>query len=103
MSMMVVMNKRKYDSLPEEVKKVIDDTTGLVMSQEAGKVYDDTNEPMKNLCMKKGMQVLQLPEAEKQKLEALSKPLRDKWVQEMEAKGMPGKAILDAAEKLTNE
>lgn len=40
MSMMVVMNKRKYDSLPDDIKKVIDETTGMVMSQEAGRVYD---------------------------------------------------------------
>jgi TRAP-type transport system periplasmic protein len=103
MSMMVVMNKRKFESLPEDIKKAIDATTGLAMSREAGKVYDDTNAPMKNLCMKKGMQVLQLPIEEKKKLEALSKPLREKWVQEMEAKGRPGKAILDAAVKLTGE
>jgi TRAP-type C4-dicarboxylate transport system substrate-binding protein len=103
MNMMVVMNKRKFESLPEDVKKAIDATTGLVMSQEAGKVYDDTNVPMRNLCVKKGMQVLQLPMEEKQKLQALSRPLRDKWVEEMEAKGMPGKAILDAAVKLTSE
>jgi TRAP-type transport system periplasmic protein len=103
MSMMVVMNKRKYDSLPEDVKKVIDATTGLVMSREAGKVYDETNEPMKKLCMKKGMQVIQLPNEEKQKLQALSKPIRDEWVKKMDAKGMPGKAVLDAAEKLTTE
>lgn len=103
MSMMVVMNKRKYESLPEDVKKAIDATTGLVMSQEAGKVYDDTNVPMRNLCMKKGMEVLRLPDQEKKKLKSLTMPLRDKWVKEMEAKGMPGKAILDAAVKITSE
>jgi TRAP-type C4-dicarboxylate transport system substrate-binding protein len=103
MSMMVVMNKRKFESLPEDVQKVIDETTGLAMSREAGKVYDETNTPMKNLCIKKGMQVLQLPLEEKQKLEALSKPLRDEWVKNMDAKGMPGQAILDAAVKLTSE
>jgi TRAP-type C4-dicarboxylate transport system substrate-binding protein len=103
MSMMVVMNKRKYESLPDDVKKAIDATTGLVMSQEAGKVYDDTNTPMKNLCMKKGMEVLRLPAEEKKKLQALTMPLRDKWVKEMEAKGIAGKAILDAAVKLTGE
>lgn len=103
MSMMVVMNKRKFESLPEDVQKVIDETTGLAMSREAGKVYDETNTPMKNLCIKKGMQVLQLPMEEKEKLEALSKPLRAEWVKNMDAKGMPGQAILDAAVKLTRE
>jgi TRAP-type C4-dicarboxylate transport system substrate-binding protein len=99
MTMMVVMNKRKYDSLPDDVKKIIDETTGMAMSAEAGKVFDDTNTPMRQLCQKKGMQSLQLPQEEKLKLEKLTMPLRDKWVKDMEAKGLPGKAVLDAAIK----
>jgi len=103
MNMMVVMNKRKWDSLPEDVKKAIDQTTGMVMSTEAGKVYDDTNGPMRDLCVKKGMQVLQLPLEEKKKLEALSMPIRTKWVEEMQSKGFPAQAILDSAVTFTNE
>ena len=99
MTMLVVMNKRKWDSLPEDIKKIIDETTGMAMSAEAGKVYDETNDPMRQLCTKKGMQSLQLPMEEKKKLEKLTMPLRDKWVKDMEAKGLPGKAVLDAAIK----
>lgn len=99
MTMMVVMNQRKYDKLPEDVKKIIDETTGLAMSVEAGKVYDQTNAPMKQLCEKKGMQSLQLPLEEKNKLEKITMPLREKWVKDMEAKGLPGRAVLDAAIK----
>jgi hypothetical protein len=45
------------------------------------------------------MQSLQLPQEEKLKLEKLTMPLRDKWVKDMEAKGLPGKAVLEAAIK----
>ncbi len=103
MTMMVVMNKRKWDSLPDDVKKAIDETTGLAMSTEAGKVYDNTNVPMRNLCTKKGMQVLQLPAGEKEKLKSITMPLRDEWVKDMTSKGFPGQAILDAAVTLTAE
>jgi TRAP-type C4-dicarboxylate transport system substrate-binding protein len=103
MTMMVSMNKKKYDSLPDDVKKVFEETTGMAMSEEAGKVFDDTNAPMRDLCVKKGMEVIQLPEEEKKKLEALTEPLRSEWVKEMTAKGFPGQAILDAAVEYTNE
>jgi TRAP-type C4-dicarboxylate transport system substrate-binding protein len=103
MTMMVVMNKRKWNSLPDDIKKVIDETTGMAMSLEAGKTYDQTNQPMKGLCLKKGMQAIQLPAAEKKKLEALTIPLRDEWIKEMDAKGLPGKAVLDAALQFINE
>ena len=91
------------DSLPEDVKKAIDETTGMVMSENAGKVFDETNIPMKNLCVKKGMQVLQLPLEEKKKLEALAKPIRSQWVVDMQSKGLPGQVLLDAAIAFTNE
>ena len=103
MTMMVTMNKNKWNSLPENVKKVIDETTGMAMSSEAGRVYDQTDVPMRNLCVKKGMQVIQLPAAEKEKLEALSMPIRSEWVQNMNKKGYPAQAILDAAIKYTKE
>lgn len=97
MTMMVVMNQRKWNSLPDNIKQIIDETTGLAMSTEAGRVFDVTNEPMKNLCLQKGMQVIQLDPAEKQKLEQLTIPLREEWVAEMNAKNLPGQAVLEAA------
>jgi len=103
MTMMVVMNKRKWESLPKDIQKIIDETTGMAMSSEAGRVYEETNVPMRNLCVKNGMQVLELPPAEESKLEKLTLPLRDKWVKDMEAKGVPGQAMLDAAIKYIKE
>ena len=103
MTMMVVMNKRKWDSLPDDVKKVFEETTGMAMSVEAGRVFDETNAPMRNLCVKKGMQVIQLPSEEKKKLEALSEPIRSGWVKEMTEKGYPGQMILEAAIEYTKE
>lgn len=103
MTMMVVMNKKKWDSLPDDVKKVIDETTGAVMSEEAGRVYDNVRPIMKNLCLKKGMEAIQLPESEKEKLRALSLPLRKEWTEEMAAKGLPGQEVLDAAVQFLNE
>ena len=103
MTMMVAMNKKKWDSLPEDVKKVIEETTGMVMSLEAGKVYDATNEPMKQLCIKAGMEAIELPLEEQKKLEDLTMPIRSQWVEEMKAKGLPGQAVLDAANKYTKE
>lgn len=103
MAMMVVMNKKKWDSLPPDVKKVFEKTTGMAMSVAAGKVYDDTNAPMRARCVKKGMKVIQLPEAEKKKLQKLSEPIRSGWVKEMSQKGHPAKEILEAAIKYTQE
>jgi hypothetical protein len=52
---------------------------------------------MRNLCIKKGMEVLQLPAGEKEKLKSITMPLRDQWVKDMTSRGLPGQAVLDAA------
>jgi len=103
MTMMVVMNKRKYDSLPDDVKKAIDETTGLLMSEEAGRVYDEVRPVMKKLCEKKGMEAIQMAPGQIPRLKEMCMPLRAEWVKKMEKRGLPGKAVLDAAVKLTSE
>ena len=105
MTMMVVMNKKKWDSLPDDVKKVIDETTGMVMSKECGKVYDEVRPIMKSLCLKKGMQVVEggLPPADMKRLQDLTVPLRNEWVEDMKKRGLPGKEVLNAAVQFINE
>jgi len=99
MTMMVVMNKKKWDSLPADVKKVIDENSGEVMSLACGKTYDAVEEPLKKKCLAKGMKVVKLPAADIKKLKALAEPIRKEWVKDMDAKGLPGQAVLDAAIK----
>jgi len=102
-TMMIAMNKRKYKSLPDDIKKVIDQTTGLVLSREAGRVYDTMRPVYKERCLEKGMQTVQLSSEDAEKLKALTMPIREEWIKEMEKKRLPGKAILDAAIKFINE
>ncbi len=59
MTMMIVMNKKKYESLPDGIKKAIDETSGLVLSREAGKAYDTITPVMKERCLEKGMKAQQ--------------------------------------------
>ena len=99
MTMMVVMNKRKWDSLPDDVKKVIDEQSGMAMSSECGKIYDATDEPFMKRAVAKGVEVIELPPAEKAKLEELTIPLREKWVKDMKSRGLPGQEVLKAALK----
>lgn len=103
MTMMIVMNKRKYNSLPDDIRKIIDDTTGWVLSREAGRAYDEIFPVMKQRCLDKGMEALQLPPEDLEKLEALTIPLREEWVKEMNDKGLPGQAVLDTAIQLVDE
>jgi TRAP-type C4-dicarboxylate transport system substrate-binding protein len=103
MTMMVVMNKAKWDSLPQDVKDVIDRSSGMAMSLACGNAYDAAEEPFRQQALKKGIQEIELPAADKQKLHDLTVPMRAEWVSKMESKGLPGKAVLDAVLKFIEE
>jgi len=97
MTMILVMNKRKWDSLPRDVKQMIDDTTGLKMSSEAGAEFDATDVPFRKRALDRGIQEIILPEAELTKLQDLTMPMRRDWVKEMTAKGYHAQQVLDTA------
>jgi hypothetical protein len=46
---------------------------------------------------------IELPAAEKSKLEALTIPLRNEWIKDMASRGLPGAEVLDAAIEFLNE
>jgi TRAP-type transport system periplasmic protein len=96
-TMAVLMNKRKYESLPDDVKKAIDENSGLVMSSWCGKAYDAAEIPFKERAIKKGIEMIHLSDADMQKLHAETLPLRDEWIKEMGKRGIDGKPILAGA------
>jgi TRAP-type C4-dicarboxylate transport system substrate-binding protein len=91
----VAMNKNRYESLPDDVRTVIDENSGLVLSQIHSRSFDQTYASMKQVCIKTGMQEVPFPDEEIQKLVTITEPLKAKWVKEMDAKGLPGKAVLE--------
>jgi len=103
MPMMIVMNKKKWNKLPEDVKTLIENNTGLKMSMAAGKAFDDMEIPFRGICLKKGMEEILLDPSEYQKMKDSTLPLRKEWVKDMEAKGLPGKAIFKTALGFINE
>ncbi len=94
------MNKAKYDSLPPDLKKVIDDNSGLEVSRWAGKVMDEGDVPGREAAIKHGNTLVTLDAAETARWKKASEPLYDQWVAEMKAKGIDGKPLIDDAKAL---
>jgi TRAP-type C4-dicarboxylate transport system substrate-binding protein len=96
-TMAVLMNKRKYESLPDDVKKAIDENSGMVMSSWCGDAYDKAEVPFKERAIEKGIEMIHLSDADMQKLHAETMPLRGEWIKEMKKRGIDGKPILEGA------
>ncbi|MCI1191227.1 TRAP transporter substrate-binding protein [Calidifontimicrobium sp. SYSU G02091] len=94
------MNQAKYDSLPADLKKVIDDNSGMALSKQIGAVWDASRGPARKLAQDRGNVFLELSPAETDRWIAASAKLYDEWVDDMNKRGLPGKQMLDDARAL---
>ena len=99
-SFAVVMNQKKWDSLPADVKKVIDDLS-RDQSIWTGKYVDDhVKESMAWSEKTYNVQVYKLSPKEISRWYAVLKPMTETYLKAVQAKGLPAKAILDDMMKL---
>jgi TRAP-type C4-dicarboxylate transport system substrate-binding protein len=92
------MNQAKYDSLPADLKKVIDRNSGQALSGMAGKAFLQADSEGKKMVTKNTINVI--PKTELENWKKLAQPLFDQWVSDMNAKGQNGKQMLDGARAL---
>jgi TRAP-type C4-dicarboxylate transport system substrate-binding protein len=96
----LAMNKAKYDSLPPDVKKVIDANSGIETSAWLGKVQEGNDLKGRKTAEERNNTITRLGPAEYEAFRKASDPVDDAWVKEMDGKGFNGKALLDNARAL---
>jgi TRAP-type C4-dicarboxylate transport system substrate-binding protein len=99
-SFAVVMNINKWNSLPADVKKAIED---LRVDQAiwTGKYVDEhVKEALVWSKQKYGHQVIQLPAADRAEIKRLLQPMVKEYIAKVNAKGLPGEQIVSDVNKL---
>ncbi|MDH5750447.1 MAG: TRAP transporter substrate-binding protein [Rhodospirillales bacterium] len=97
---MIAMNKKKYDSLSPELRKVIDKNSGASQAEWIGKVWQAAEGPGYTNAAKSGEMIKMAP-AEVAKLRARTEgPVTERWVSEMKKKGADGNALIAEAKAL---
>jgi len=96
----LAMNQAKYDSLPADLKKVIDDNSGLAQARAFGKQWDASAPPARKLAADRGNTFYVIPASELENWQKATANLPDEWVKDVSAKGADGKALLQAATDL---
>ena len=96
----LAMNKAKYESLPDDLKKVIDDNSGIEFSAFAGKTQEYYDGPARELAGKADNNIITLSAEETAKWREAAQPVYDKWIADMDSKGYDGKALVEEAEAL---
>jgi TRAP-type C4-dicarboxylate transport system substrate-binding protein len=91
------MNQAKYDSLPADLKKVIDNNSGLETSKWAGKIFDGPEGPARKISQERGNTFITITPAEYARWKKATDLVDDAWMKEAAAKGANGKALYDEA------
>lgn len=94
----VVMNKDKWKSLPDDVKKTITEIN-KEWAVKHGKAWDTSDEEGKKYLLEKKRTLIELSPEEGKKWKAAVAPVLSGFVEDMKKKNLPGKEALDIAIK----
>ena len=96
----MAMNKAKYDSLPADLKKVIDANSGIETSAWLGKVQQDNDIPGRAAAVERKNSIFTVSPDEAQNFRRKSRQLEVEWVQDMNKRGYDGTKLIDSARGL---
>ena len=94
----MVMNQASYDKLPADIKKPIDDTTGMVGAMRGGGYFDRDDIKSRKETGAAGVQFIEPTPEDAKKLKVIAGQITEKAVAALEAKGLPGREYLAALE-----
>ncbi len=94
------MNQAKYDSLPADLRKVIDDNSGAALSQQIGRTWDNSQAAGRKAAQDRGNSFYMIPASELDNWVKASASLYDDWVADMDKRGQNGKQMLSEAREL---
>ncbi len=99
-TIVLVMNKAKYDALPDDLKAVIDEASGAKLSKFATQVMWDEDAPARKIAEEAGNTIVELDAEEVARWKAAAEPVIERWVADMDSKGIDGAALIDQAKAL---
>jgi TRAP-type C4-dicarboxylate transport system substrate-binding protein len=101
---LVPMNKAKYDSLPADLKAVIDKNSGREFSAFLGQTQEGNDVPGRETFAKTaGYTINKIPRAELEKWKKAIDPLYAEFTADMDKRGFDGKALVSSARELVKQ
>jgi TRAP-type transport system periplasmic protein len=94
------MNKASYEKLPADLKKVIDNNSGMVAATLFGKAMDDGDKAGRDIAVKAGNNIVALELAEVQRWRRTASTVETDWINEVKAKGIDGAKLASEARAL---
>ncbi|MBE8182416.1 MAG: TRAP transporter substrate-binding protein [Candidatus Portiera sp.] len=96
----LVMNKKKFNSLPAEMQKILEDNSGLAWAKDAGKLWDRSDLLGLEAARGKGNKFYFISGKELKKWQVIGTKVWRQWENEMTDKNIDGKALIKHAQRL---
>ena len=96
----MAMNKAKYNSLPPDLKKVIDNNSGMATSGWLGKTQQAGDAAGRKSAVDRGNTIFTVGPQEAQQFRRASRQVEVEWVEDMNKRGFDGKKLLETARSL---
>lgn len=96
----IAMNKQRYDSLPADLKAVVDKYSGFEQSAMMGRIWDESQAVGRKPAVDRKNDFHTIPASELDNWVRASAPLYDEWAANMDKSGMNGKVMLQDARDL---
>ncbi len=99
----MAMNKAKYNSLAPDLKKVIDNNSGMATSAWLGKIQQGNDPKGRKTASDRGNTIFTVGEAEAQEFRRKSRAIEVEWMEDMNKRGFDGRKLLDTARALIDK
>ena len=96
----LAMNKNKYEALPDDLKKVLDDNSGLEFSADAGRRTQADDAGPYQFAVDRGNNIIELSADQVAQWKQAAQPTIEKWIAEMDDKGLDGTGLFARATEL---
>ncbi len=93
----ISMNKNSYNSLPADLKAIIDENSGAEFAKTVGEIWTQSEVGGIGIAVKSGNEHIKIDPSEMKKFETKLQPVIDRWIAEVTKKGIDGKKLVDVA------
>lgn len=102
-AIVTVINRDVYESLPEDLRAVLDAHSGQALSRFAATEMEAADAPGRAIAVEAGNTITILDAVEVARWQDAAQPVIGRWVAELDGQGLDGQALIDRASALIAE
>ncbi|MGQ9367952.1 TRAP transporter substrate-binding protein [Azospirillum sp. ST 5-10] len=101
LSFIITMNKDVYEGMPADLKKVIDNNSGMKWAEKAGVVFDHLDDLGRSVAVKEGHDIVTVKDGiEDPAWKPIVERATEAYLKELEGQGLPARKVYSRAKEL---